>query len=88
MILNQEARFPIYRWFSGVGFVDAGNIFGKEEPFSWRALKVGYGFGLRFNSPVGLLRMDYGIAKSPLVSAQRANSINDGRLYFGFGHIF
>jgi outer membrane translocation and assembly module TamA len=51
-------------------------------------LKVGYGFGLRFNSPVGLLRLDYGIASSPLVSTQRAHTIQDGRLYFGFGHIF
>ena len=27
VILNQEARFPIYRWVNGVVFADAGNIF-------------------------------------------------------------
>jgi hypothetical protein len=27
MILNQEARFPMFKWFNGVVFVDAGNIY-------------------------------------------------------------
>ena len=45
VILNQEARFPIYRWVNGVVFVDAGNIFAKGETMSWSELKVGYGFG-------------------------------------------
>ncbi|MEO8678764.1 MAG: translocation/assembly module TamB domain-containing protein [Vicinamibacterales bacterium] len=88
LVLNQEARFPIYGWVQGVGFVDAGNIFGKGEPFKWNELKVGYGFGLRINTPVGLLRVDYGIARSPLSPSQPPNSLTDGRFTFGFGHIF
>ena len=31
LILNQEVRFPMYRWVNGVAFVDAGNIFAKGE---------------------------------------------------------
>lgn len=27
VVLNQEVRFPIYRWVRGVGFADTGNVF-------------------------------------------------------------
>ena len=67
LILNQEMRFPMYRWANGVAFVDAGNIFAKGE--DWNGLKMGYGFGLRFDTPVGLLRGDLGI---PTDKARRA----------------
>jgi len=82
MILNQEARFPIYRWANGVAFIDAGNIFKKGE--DWTGLKVGYGFGLRFDTPLGLLRGDVGFPTSD-ISTSRSNTV---RFYFGFGHIF
>lgn len=82
VILNQEARFPIYRWANGVAFVDAGNIFAKGE--DWSGLKVGYGFGLRFDTPVGLIRGDVGFPASTLPAAR----IRSTRWYFGFGHVF
>ena len=55
VILNLEARFPIYRWARGVVFADAGNIFEKGETMSWSELKVGVGFGLRFDAAGGLI---------------------------------
>ena len=61
LILNQELRFPIYRWFRGVAFVDAGNAFSELQPFAFGDLAVGYGAGLRLSSPIGLLRLDFGI---------------------------
>ncbi len=82
MILNQEVRFPLYRWVNGVTFIDAGNIFAKGE--DWSGLKVGYGFGLRFDTPVGLLRGDVGFPGSTLPN----ESNRSARWYFGFGHIF
>ena len=81
MIVNQEARFPMFKWFNGVVFVDAGNIYQKGE--DWSGLKLGYGFGLRLDTPVGLLRGDVGFPGSTLGS-----STNKTRFYFGFGHIF
>jgi outer membrane protein assembly factor BamA len=89
LVLNQEVRFPIRGWLRGVGFVDAGNTFGPENPFAFSDLKVGYGLGLRFSSPVGLLRFDFGIPASTLsTSGRRANDFGSGRFYFGLGHIF
>jgi outer membrane protein insertion porin family len=84
LIFNQEARFPIYRWANGVVFADAGNIFAKGETMSWSALKVGYGVGLRFDTPVGLIRGDVGFPHSTFSDGR----ITKTRWYFGFGHIF
>ncbi len=81
LILNQEARFPLYRWAKGVLFVDAGNVYARHE--DWNSLKVGYGAGLRFDTPVGLLRVDVGWAKSSVTTSSRG-----AKWYFGFGHIF
>jgi outer membrane protein insertion porin family len=81
VILNQEARFPMFKWVNGVVFVDAGNIFAKQE--DWSGLRVGYGFGLRLDTPVGLLRGDIGFPRTA-----PAGSSKSTRFYFGFGHIF
>jgi outer membrane protein insertion porin family len=81
VILNQEARFPMFKWVNGVVFVDAGNIFAKEE--DWSSLHVGYGFGLRIDAKGVLLRGDIGFPSTPL-----PNSSKSTRFYFGFGHIF
>jgi outer membrane protein insertion porin family len=84
LILNQEARFPIYRWANGVVFADAGNIFAKGDTLSWRELKIGYGVGLRFDTPVGLIRGDIGFPGSTFADGRSTKT----RFYFGFGHIF
>jgi outer membrane protein assembly factor BamA len=86
MVLNQEARFPVYRWAHAVAFIDAGNIFGKDQPFDWGELKVGYGLGVRLDTPVGLLRGDVGFPHTPLGTSR--SSTRSARFYFGFGHIF
>ena len=82
---------PLYRWVRGVGFVDAGNIFASDEPVRLRDLRLGYGFGLRVDSLVGLFRVDFGIPGSALngvASSRQPNSLKGGRWYFGLGHIF
>jgi outer membrane protein assembly factor BamA len=82
LILNQEIRFPMYRWINGVLFVDAGSIVQKGETRS--GLKTGYGFGLRLDTPVGLLRGDVGFPASTVPTSRSTAA----RWYFGFGHIF
>jgi outer membrane translocation and assembly module TamA len=84
LVLNQEARFPIYRWANGVVFADAGTIFDKGQTMSLSELKVGYGVGLRFDTPVGLIRGDVGFPQSTFADGRSTRT----RWYFGFGHIF
>jgi outer membrane protein insertion porin family len=59
LIVNQELR---YRHPSGVGgavFYDAGNVFEAAKDLSLR-LRHSVGAGVRWQSPVGLLRLDVG----------------------------
>jgi outer membrane protein assembly factor BamA len=60
LVLNQEARVPIYKWLRGVGFVDAGNVFAQPSGIRLNDLTGSIGFGLRLSTPFALLRADYG----------------------------
>ena len=82
LVLNQEVRLPIYRWLRGVGFVDAGNVFGRPRDASLRDLVGSIGFGLRLASPFALLRADYG---RPIWGAPAGSS---GGWSIGIGHAF
>jgi outer membrane protein assembly factor BamA len=82
LVLNQEVRFPIYRWFRGVGFFDAGNVFATTRDVSFGDLDAGTGLGLRIDSPFAIIRVDYGM---PLSSREQQPR---GRWYFAIGHTF
>ncbi len=82
LILNQEIRFPIYRWVRGVGFVDAGNVFPRAADLSLTNLEVGTGMGLRIDTPFGLARIDFGM---PVTRRDREPF---GRWYFSLGQAF
>lgn len=87
LIVNQEVRFPIFKWVGGVAFIDAGNVYERRADLSFGNLELGYGFGLRLSTPFALLRADYGIAGSSIPASRRAG-IGQGRFYFGIGQIF
>ena len=80
VVLNQEVRFPIFRWVSGAGFVDAGEVFDRPADMSLRTLDVGVGGGLRLSTPVGLFRLDLA---TPAPRMERPL-----QWYFAFGHTF
>jgi outer membrane translocation and assembly module TamA len=60
LVINEELRFPIWRWFGGAAFVDLGNTFEGFHTFAWSDLALGTGIGLRFNSSVFVVRLDAG----------------------------
>jgi outer membrane protein insertion porin family len=82
VVVNQELRFPIYRWFRGVGFVDAGNVFERPSTIDLRDLVGSFGAGLRVTTPFALLRADVARLWSP--EAGQPSS----RWTFGIGHAF
>ena len=60
IVLNQEIR---YRHPIGVGlavFYDGGNVYAEPEDLLTFKLRHSIGAGLRYDSPVGLLRVDFG----------------------------
>jgi translocation and assembly module TamA len=79
LVLNQEVRVPILRWARGVAFVDAGNVFTTNRDISFGALRVGYGVGLRLDTPFSIFRMDVGWP---------AGGGGPARWYFGLGQVF
>ncbi len=82
LVLNQEVRFPLYRWVRGVAFVDAGNVFPRLEETSFGSLAGSGGFGVRVTTPFGILRGDYGRLWSPEPDQPA------GRFTFGLGQTF
>jgi outer membrane protein assembly complex protein YaeT len=82
LVFNGELRFPIYRWLKGVGFVDLGNVYPKVSEITFGDFQVGVGAGARFDTPVGLIRLDLGIPANPRPFDPR------WRLHVGLGHAF
>ncbi len=80
-----EYRFPIFRIVGGALFFDYGSVLGTDAdvpgtPSRIRGLPgngFGYGIGVRIQSPLGPIRIDYGI-----------NDENDTRIHFGIGERF
>lgn len=63
LLFIQELELPIYdkAGVRAVAFFDAGNAFAENQNYSVTNLRLDYGFGLRWNSPMGPLRFEWGI---------------------------
>jgi outer membrane protein insertion porin family len=80
-----EYRFPIVSFLAGTLFFDYGTTLGSGsavigKPSEVRGLSgdgFGYGLGVRVQSPVGPIRIDYAI-----------NNEGDNRIHFGIGEKF
>jgi outer membrane protein insertion porin family len=60
VVLNLELRAPYWKGLGAVGFVDVGNVFKRAGDLSVANLRPSAGFGLRYRSPLGPLRVDLG----------------------------
>ncbi|HLF94748.1 MAG TPA: outer membrane protein assembly factor BamA [Planctomycetota bacterium] len=60
LLFNAELIIPIFPRFRVAFFLDAGNAYGFGTPFDPTNLRLGAGPGLRFFSPLGPIRLDYG----------------------------
>ena len=60
LVLNAELRVPVWRDVGVVAFLDGGNVFRRVEDFAVSEIRGAAGFGLRYRSPIGPLRLDLG----------------------------
>lgn len=77
-----ELRVSLAPRLAVAGFVDAGNVFPFASDLTLRDLRYSAGFGLRYRSAVGPLRIDY--AKK----LDRGPGESPGRLHLTIGHAF
>jgi len=67
LALSLEYQHPINEQWSAAAFIDAGNAFNTwDDP----ELEVGVGFGARWRSPVGPVRIDIGFPRDDFSSPQ------------------
>jgi outer membrane protein insertion porin family len=60
VVFNAEVRAPVRGNLSAVGFIDAGNVFAHATDIDLTELRSAVGFGFRYKSPVGPIRVDLG----------------------------
>ncbi len=84
-VLNAEYVFPIIKsaGLKGVAFFDAGNSYGPGEQYFSKVL-MSYGLGIRWYSPMGPLRLEYGIPVNP----REGIDSKSGKFEFSIGGFF
>jgi outer membrane protein assembly factor BamA len=82
LVLNGEVRYPVWRWFRGVVFLDAGNTFLGWSDISLSKLALGGGLGIRINTPLAPLRFDFAY---PLTTSYGYRGL---RIHFSIGQMF
>lgn len=80
-VANVEWDFPLTDALSGALFVDAGNLTSEATP-SLEDMRLGLGAGVRYNLPIGPLRLDIGY------NPTRREGEDIGAAHFSFGFAF
>jgi outer membrane protein insertion porin family len=81
-IFNVEYTFPLYGELKGAVFVDAGNLLPDANEPGFDDMRYGIGAGLRYDLPIGPVRLDYGVNPDPRPTE------DFGAFHFSFGFAF
>jgi outer membrane protein assembly complex protein YaeT len=65
IVVNAELRVAVVGPFTAAGFFDAGNVFLNASDLNILDLRSAAGFGIRYKSPVGPIRVDLGFNLHP-----------------------
>ena len=81
VVLNLEVRFPVFKIVRGVSFFDAGRAFDTVGHVALTDLSSGTGAGVRIQTPIALIRVDYGVPLDRAVPRR-------ARWFFSVGQAF
>jgi len=81
-IYNAELSLKPTKNWRLVGFFDIGALTNAFDQMTWDQVRYSTGPGLRYITPVGPVRLDYGI------KLNRRTGEDFGRLHFTFGYVF
>ena len=79
-VFNQEWHFPIWKSLRGELFFDAGNVYPYPEDLPF--MRYDAGVGLRLDTPIGPIRLEYGW------KLDRQPGESPGELIFAIGTLF
>ncbi len=77
-----EVRQTLYKMIGGVFFIDAGAVWPDAESVSFKDVRSCFGIGVRANTPIGIVRCDWGI------NADRREGEPWSEVYFNVGQAF
>lgn len=82
---NLELIFPLIKsaGLMGLFFFDAGNVFAKDKSVGLSDIRRSWGYGIRWYSPVGPIRLEYGRMLDP-----NEDESGSGRWEFTMGQAF
>gem|GEM_PF-257233 len=79
---NAELRVDVWKGLGLVGFIDGGNVWVKTADVKPMGFKYTWGGGIRYNTPVGPFRLDYGQKFAPEPGESKFE------IHFSLGHTF
>jgi outer membrane protein assembly factor BamA len=88
IVLNAELRMSVWRALGAVVFLDAGNVFPRVGDMDLSELRSAAGFGLRYRSPVGPIRIDLGFNLDPRLIGDPGTLERRSVLHVSLGQAF
>jgi outer membrane protein assembly complex protein YaeT len=82
LIMNVELRVPVFGDFGAAVFSDSGNVWERVTDFDITQLRGSVGFGVRYRSPIGPIRVDLGFKLDRRIGESRQV------LHFSIGQAF
>jgi len=90
MHYSTELRLPVVGDLGAVIFMDAGNVWPNAWDFRLHDMQYNVGPGLRYNTPIGPLRVDFGYQLNPIegLLVEGEPESRRFRVHFSIGHAF
>ncbi|MFC1805299.1 outer membrane protein assembly factor BamA [Candidatus Omnitrophota bacterium] len=85
IVANIEYIYPLFDFLKVATFIDTGNVWAKFDDIGSGGFKSGLGLGVRVKTPIGPIRVDYGI---PLNKEPGEDERGSGRFHFSVSHGF
>lgn len=85
LIGNIEYTYPLFDFLRAAVFFDTGNVWKKMNDLGNGNFKSSFGLGVRIKTPIGPIRLDYGI---PLNKEPGEETKSDGRFHFSVSRGF
>ncbi|MCM8796759.1 MAG: outer membrane protein assembly factor BamA [Candidatus Omnitrophica bacterium] len=86
LVANLEYTYPLFSFLRIAAFYDIGNVWSKMEDIGIDGLKSGVGFGIRVKTPIGPIKLDYGIPLNKAPGEQDREK--SGKVHFSISHDF